>query len=75
MAFPVQLTEDAARDLAEIFDYLDRHHSSARATDVLEQTSKENARLRAGCDIGTDRSRLDRGRRAHPPWKGGQAFD
>ena len=37
MAFLVQLTEDAARDLAEIYDYLDHHHSPAKATDVLEQ--------------------------------------
>lgn len=40
MAFHVQLTEDAARDLAEIFDYLDRYHSPARATDVLEQVER-----------------------------------
>ena len=40
MAFLVQLTEDAARDLAEIYDYLDRHHSPARATDVLEQIER-----------------------------------
>ena len=37
MACLVQLTEDAARDLAEIFDYLDRHHSPVKATEVLEQ--------------------------------------
>jgi toxin ParE1/3/4 len=37
MAFLVQLTEDAARDLAEIYDYLDHHHSPAKATDVLGQ--------------------------------------
>lgn len=40
MAFHVQLTEDAARDLAEIFVYLERHHSPARATDVLEQIER-----------------------------------
>ena len=37
MASLVQLTDDAARDLAEIHDYLGRHHSPARANDVLEQ--------------------------------------
>lgn len=36
MSFDVQLTEDAARDLEEILDYIDRHDSSARANYVLE---------------------------------------
>ena len=40
MAFHVQLTEDAARDLAEVFDYLDRHRSPGSATDVLEQIER-----------------------------------
>ena len=37
MAVLVQLTEDAARDLAEIHEYLGNHSSPAKATDVLEQ--------------------------------------
>ena len=37
LASLVQLTEDAVQDLAEIYDYLGRHHSPARANDVLEQ--------------------------------------
>ena len=40
MAFQVQATEDAARDLAEIFGYLERHQSPARAGDVLEQIER-----------------------------------
>ena len=37
MASLVQLTDDAVEDLAEIYDYLSRQHSPARAKDVLEQ--------------------------------------
>ena len=37
MATLVQLTDDAVEDLAEIYDYLGRHQSPARANDVLEQ--------------------------------------
>ena len=37
MASLVQLTDDAVEDLAEICDYLSRHHSPAKAKDVLEQ--------------------------------------
>ena len=33
----VQLTEDAAQDLAEIYDYLCRHHSPGKADDALKQ--------------------------------------
>jgi len=40
MAFHVQLTEDAARDLTEIVDYLEPHRSPARAGDVLEQIER-----------------------------------
>ena len=45
MSFDVQFTEDAARDLAEIFDHIDRHDSSARANYVLEQIEKDVASL------------------------------
>ena len=37
MPFEVLLTEDAARDLEEICDYIDRHDSPARADYVLER--------------------------------------
>ena len=40
MPFWVQLTNDAARDLEEICDYIDRHDAPARADHVLEQIAK-----------------------------------
>ena len=41
MAFRVHLTHDAARDLEEICDYIDRHDSPARADHVLERIQSE----------------------------------
>ena len=40
MPFQVQLTRDAVRDLEEIYDYIDRRSSSARARHVLGQIEK-----------------------------------
>ena len=40
MPFLVQLTKDAARDLEEICDYIDRHDAPDRADHVLEQIEK-----------------------------------
>ena len=40
MSFLVQLTGDAARDLEEICDYIDRHDLPGRADHVLEQIEK-----------------------------------
>ena len=40
MPFLVQLTGDAARDLEEICDYIDRHDSPGRADHVLKQIEK-----------------------------------
>ena len=40
MPFLVQLTNDAARDLEEICDYIDRHDAPDRADHVLEQIEK-----------------------------------
>ena len=40
MAFLVQLTDDATRDLEEICDYIDRHDVPSRADYVLEQIEK-----------------------------------
>ena len=40
MAFLVQLTDDAMRDLEEICDYIERHDEPGRADYVLEQIEK-----------------------------------
>ena len=40
MAFLVQLTDDAMRDLEEICDYIDQHDEPGRADYVLEQIEK-----------------------------------
>ena len=40
MAFLVQLTDDATRDLEEICDYIDRHDEPDRTDYVLEQIEK-----------------------------------
>ena len=40
MPFVVQLTDDAARDLEEIFDYLSRQDAPGRAEHVLERIEK-----------------------------------
>ena len=40
MAFLVQLTDDATRDLEEICDYIDQHDEPSRADYVLEQVEK-----------------------------------
>ena len=45
MPFSVQFSEDAARDLEEIVDYIDPHDSSARANNVLEQLEEGIATL------------------------------
>ena len=40
MTFQVQLTRDAVRDLEEIYDYIERRVSSARAQHVLGEIEK-----------------------------------
>ena len=40
MPFLVQLTDDVARDLEKICDYIDRHDSPASADYVLDRTEK-----------------------------------
>ena len=40
MSFLVQLTDDAARDLEEICDYIDRNDAPGRANYVLDQIEK-----------------------------------
>ena len=37
MPFPVQLTDDAARDLEDICDYVESHDTPGRAEHVLER--------------------------------------
>jgi toxin ParE1/3/4 len=45
MGFAVLLTNDAARDLDEIYDYIAGHDSSQKADFVLEQIEKVFSRL------------------------------
>ena len=45
ISFTVHLTEDAAHDLEEICDYIDRHDSPGRADHVLGQIEKALGRL------------------------------
>ncbi len=40
MPFPVQLTDDAARDLEELFDYVERHDAQDRAEHMPERIEK-----------------------------------
>ena len=40
MHFPVLLTDDAARDLEEIYDYVELHDSKSKANHVLERIEK-----------------------------------
>jgi toxin ParE1/3/4 len=37
MSFEVLLTEDASRDLEELYDYIDHHDVPGKATHVLDQ--------------------------------------
>jgi toxin ParE1/3/4 len=45
MPFAVLLTNDAARDLDEIYDYLARHDAPQKADYVLDQLEKTFSRL------------------------------
>ncbi len=45
MSFLVQLTDDAAHDLEEICDYIDRHDAPGSADHVLEQIEKAFSNL------------------------------
>ena len=45
MSFLVQLTDDAAHDLEEICDYIDRHDALGSADHVLEQIEKAFSNL------------------------------
>ena len=45
MRFKVLLTDDAARDLDELYDYIARHDASRKADYVLEQIEKGFSKL------------------------------
>jgi toxin ParE1/3/4 len=45
MPFAVLLTHDAARDLAELYDYIGLHDSPQKSDHVLEQIEKAFSRL------------------------------
>jgi toxin ParE1/3/4 len=45
MPFAVLLTNDAARDLEELYDYIARHDAPQKADYVLEQIEKAFSRL------------------------------
>jgi plasmid stabilization system protein ParE len=40
MPFPVSLTDDAVRDLDELYDYIDRHDVPGKADYVLDRIEK-----------------------------------
>jgi hypothetical protein len=42
MPFEVLMTEDAARDLEEIYDYIARHDTQNRADHVLEKSKRHS---------------------------------
>ena len=52
MPFPVQLTDDAVRDLEEICDYIEQHDSPGKADHVLEQIERAFSRLSKHPDRG-----------------------
>jgi toxin ParE1/3/4 len=52
MPFAVLLTNDAARDLDELYDYIDEHDAPEKAEHVLEQIEKAFSRLSEFPDQG-----------------------
>ena len=67
MAFRVQLTDDAARDLEEICDYIDRHDSPARADYVLDRIEEALQGLSAHPQRGRFPERTARHRDSRVP--------
>ena len=53
MPFAVWLTDDAARDLAGIVDYIARHHGAAEASRVLQGIEKALATLEESPERGS----------------------
>ncbi|MXY22948.1 MAG: type II toxin-antitoxin system RelE/ParE family toxin [Acidobacteria bacterium] len=58
MRFAVQLTDDAARDLEEIFDYVCRQGTSGRAGHVLKRIEETFQALSAFPERGSHPSEL-----------------
>ena len=66
MPFAVQLTDDAARDLDEIFDYLSRQDAPGRAEHVLERIEQVFQALSAFPERGSyPRELLELGNREY----------
>ena len=53
MPFQVFLTEDAARDLEELYDYIEKHDAPGKADHVLEQIEKGFTSLSENPQRGT----------------------
>ncbi len=53
MPFAVLLTDDAARDLGDLYDYIARHDAPEKADYVLDQIEKTFASLSASPERGT----------------------
>ena len=52
MTFQVLLTDDASRDLGELYDYIESHDAPGRAAYVLEQVEKAFSSLCENPDRG-----------------------
>ena len=66
MPVTVRLTDDAARDLEEIFDYLSRQHAPSRAEHVLDRIEEAFQALSAFPQRGSyPRELLDLGLREY----------
>jgi len=52
MTFQVFLTDDAARDLEDLYDYIDSHDMQGKADDVLDQLEKAFASLSENSERG-----------------------
>ena len=67
MSFLVQLTDDAARDLEEIYDYIDWHDSPGRADHVPQRIEKAFSSLSEHPHRGSyPKELLDIGIREYP---------
>lgn len=53
MSFQVFLTDDAARDLEELYDYIESHDAPAKAVYVLDQIEKAFSSLSENPGRGT----------------------
>jgi len=53
MSFQVFLTDDAARDLEDLYDYIEKHDAPGKADHVLEQIEKRFTSLSENPHRGT----------------------